>query len=107
MKTILSKVFLILIFLLAIFFFIGNYYDEMWQTIDYESYLYSDEPQISHQIKQIFLQNYEIKSPKVSPSTLLIENLNQNHQFHKTKFLTEDIIFSYKPHKTISPPLII
>ena len=107
MKTILSKVFLILMFLSAIFFFIGNYYDEMWQTIDYESYLYSDELPVGHQIKQIFQQNFEIKSPKVPPSTLLIIYLNQNHQFHKTKFLTEDIIFSYKPHKTISLPLII
>lgn len=107
MKSIISKLILILILLLAIFFFIGNYYDETWQTIDYESYLYSDEPPSAHQIKQTFQQNYKLKSTKVLPSTILIVNLYQNHQFLKTKFLTKYNIFSSQPPKTINFPLLI
>jgi hypothetical protein len=107
MNTIISKLILILILLLAIFFFIGNYYDETWQTIDYESYLYSDEPPSGHQIKQIFQQNYKVRSLQLSPSTLLIVNLNQNNHFHKRKFLTKNIFFSSQPNKTINSPLII
>ena len=101
-----SKYSIILLGLLGIIFFIGNYCDESVQTIDYESYLFIDQP---IQPKESFIRNSNYNQNTVLLGLLnqLINPLLLFPDFIELKFYCFLTSTSGEPFHLGNPPLLI